>query len=78
MTPRCLLGRDGLPRTPMLHRPDEHLDDALDAIDMVQRDVESHHAIRPACKTCVFFKRFAAFAAVYAIFALAWCLVIAA
>src|SRR2546427_9726228 len=30
--------------------------DALDAIDMVQRDVESHHAIRPACKTCVFFK----------------------
>ena len=50
--------------------------DALDAIDMVQRDIESQHSIRPACKTCVFIKRFATFAAAYVIVALVWCLIV--
>ena len=50
--------------------------EALDAIDMVQRDIESQHSIRPARGTCVFVKRFAAFATAYAIVALVWCLIV--
>ena len=50
--------------------------DALDVIEMVHREIDAAHAIRPPSKTVVFIKRFAAFAAAYALVALAWCLLI--
>ena len=50
--------------------------EALDLIETVQREIEEEHAIRPPSKTAVFAKRFAAFAAAYALVALIWCVLI--
>ena len=52
--------------------------DALDVIAAVKREIEAKHGARPATPLAVFAGRYAAFVAVYAVVALAWCLVVGA
>src|SRR5438094_10224914 len=50
--------------------------DALDLIENVRRELEEKHAVRPPGKAGIFARHFLAFAAVYALVALVWCVVV--
>ena len=68
-------------RMDLLEKADErHIrrGDALDLIAAVKRELETRHGARPVSAARVFATRFAAFAAVYVVVAMAWCLVVAA
>jgi hypothetical protein len=68
-------------RLELLERADErHIrrGDALDLIAAIQREREEIEGVEPENRARMFLRRFIAFAAVYVVVALAWCLVVSA